>query len=69
MPAGVPAAIIEKIAADAGRVISTAEFRDKYASATGHEVLNLPPAAAAELLRADREKYAARLKALNFKLE
>ncbi len=68
-PAATPAAIIERIAADAGRVISTAEFRDKYALATGHEVLNLPPAATAELLRADREKYAARLKALNFKLE
>lgn len=68
-PSATPVAIIDRIAADAGRVISTPEFRDKYALAAGHEVLNLPPAATADLLAADREKYAARLKALNFKLE
>ena len=68
-PAGTPAAVINKIANDAGQVISVAEFRDKFVHAAGLEVLNLAPGPLAEQLRADRESYSARLKALNVKLE
>ncbi len=68
-PAGTPRAAIDKIAADAGQVISAPEFRDKFIHAAGLEVLNLAPGPLAELLQADRASYAARLKALNIKLE
>jgi len=67
--AGAPQAAIAKIANDAGQVISVPEFRDKFVHAAGLEVLNLAPAPFAEQLRADRSSYAARLKALNVKLE
>ena len=68
-PAGTPAAVVNKIAGDAGQVISVPEFRDKFVHAAGLEVLNLAPGQFAEQLRADRESYAARLRALNVKLE
>ena len=68
-PAGTPAAAVNKIARDAGQVISVPEFRDKFVHAAGLEVLNLAPGPFAEQLRADRESYSARLKALNVKLE
>ncbi|MFM9967892.1 MAG: Bug family tripartite tricarboxylate transporter substrate binding protein [Burkholderiales bacterium] len=68
-PAGTPSAVINKIASDAGQVISVPEFREKYVHAGGLEVLNIGPGPLTEQLRADRESYAARLKALNVKLE
>jgi tripartite-type tricarboxylate transporter receptor subunit TctC len=68
-PRGTPAAVVNKIANDAGQVISVPEFRDKFVTAAGLEVLNLAPVPFAEQLRADRESYSARLKALNIKLE
>jgi tripartite-type tricarboxylate transporter receptor subunit TctC len=68
-PRGTPAAVVNKIANDAGQVISVAEFREKFVTAAGLEVLNLAPAPFAEQLRADRESYSSRLKALNIKLE
>lgn len=66
---GTPPAVINKIANDAGQVISVPEFREKFITAAGLEVLNLAPAPFAEQLRADRESYSSRLKALNIKLE
>jgi len=68
-PAGTPVAVVNKIANDAGQVISAPEFREKFVHAAGLEVLNLAPGPFAEQLRADRESYSARLKALNVKLE
>ena len=69
VPARTPSAIIEKIAADAIRVAATPEFREKYILGVGMEPLGLAPAAVAELIKSDREKYAVRLKALNLKLD
>ena len=68
-PRGTPAAVVNKIASDAGQVISVPEFREKFIQAGGLEVLNLGPGPLAEQLRLDRESYSARLKALNIKLE
>ena len=68
-PLPEPQQRLEKIAADAGQVISVSEFRDKFIHAAGLEVLNLHPGPFAEQLHADRASYAARLKALNIKLE
>ncbi|MSQ50861.1 MAG: tripartite tricarboxylate transporter substrate binding protein [Betaproteobacteria bacterium] len=66
---GTPAVVINKIANDSGQVISAPDFRDKYVHAAGLEVFNLGPGPLAEQLRADRESYSVRLKALNVKLE
>ncbi len=68
-PARTPAAIIEKIAADAIRVASTPEFRDKYILGVGMEPMGLAPVAFSDLIKADREKYSVRLKALDLKLD
>jgi tripartite-type tricarboxylate transporter receptor subunit TctC len=63
-PAGTPRAAIDRIAADASRLITTPEFRDKFIHAAGLEVTNLLPDAFAEQVRADRAQYSARLKGL-----
>ena len=44
-------------------------FRDKYVTAVGFESLSLGPAAFAELLKNDRDKYAARFRGMDLKLE
>ena len=64
VPAGTPRPVIDRIAADASRLITTPEFRDKYVHAAGLEVRNLPPDAFAEQLRRDREMFSSRLRAL-----
>ena len=69
LPAGVPRAIVDKIAVDASRVLAEPAFREKYVTAVGFEAVALGPAAFSELLRNDREKYAARFKGMNLKLE
>ena len=69
VPARTPSAVVEKIAADAIRIAATPEFRDKYILGVGMEPMGLAPAAFADLIKADREKYAVRLKALNLKLD
>lgn len=68
-PAATPRAVVEKIAAAASRVITTPEFRDRYILGAGLELANVSTEAFAERIRADRETYAARLKALGAKLE
>jgi tripartite-type tricarboxylate transporter receptor subunit TctC len=68
VPAGTPRPVIDKIAAEAGGVIANAEFRDKFIFGVGLEPLNLPPAAFAELVKSEREKYSVRLKELDLKL-
>ncbi|OGA01315.1 MAG: hypothetical protein A3I00_09540 [Betaproteobacteria bacterium RIFCSPLOWO2_02_FULL_64_12] len=69
IPSAAPKSVIDKIAADASRVITSAEFRGKYIEGVGLEVLNLAPEAFAKLIASTREIYSARLKALNLKLE
>jgi tripartite-type tricarboxylate transporter receptor subunit TctC len=64
VPAATPKAVIERIAADASAVITTPEVREKVITGFGFDLLNLPPAPFAEKFRADREKYAARMKKL-----
>lgn len=69
VPVRTPSAVVEKIAADALRIVAAPEFRDKYILGVGMESMGLAPAALADLIKADREKYAVRLKALNLKLD
>ena len=67
-PAGTPRAVIDKIAADAGRVVASAAFREKYLRNAGLEVLNMGPDRFPQLLRDSREKYKAKIERLNLKL-
>jgi tripartite-type tricarboxylate transporter receptor subunit TctC len=65
----VPPAIVGKVAADVGAIVSAPEFREKYVSGVGFELLNLPPDRFAELMRATRAVYETRLRNLNLKLD
>ena len=67
VPAATPRAIVEKIAADAGRVVATAEFREKYLVNAGLEVLNLGPDQFPQLLKETRAKYEAQIRRLNLR--
>jgi tripartite-type tricarboxylate transporter receptor subunit TctC len=67
VPAATPKGVVERIAADASALINTPAFRDKYILSAGFDILNLPSAAFAERLKANRETYAARLKGISIK--
>lgn len=68
-PAGTPAAIVDKIAADVGRVTSAPAFADKYVLPLGHELVNAHGARVAERLDADKKIFVARTKPLDLKLD
>jgi tripartite-type tricarboxylate transporter receptor subunit TctC len=68
-PNTTPRPVVERVAATASRVITTPEFRDRYIHGAGLEVANLQTDAFAERIRADRETYASRLKALDGKID
>ena len=69
MPAATPRPIVDKVAADVGRIITSPEFLNKYLIGVGLEVLNLPPDGFAEYLKADRAKHQARLKDIAVRLD
>jgi len=69
VPAGTPRPVIERIAADVGRVISAPAFQEKFISGVGLELLNQPADQFAERIRADRKKGAARVKNVNVRLD
>lgn len=69
LPAGAPRAIAEKIAADAGRVISTPELANKYIVNAGLELMNLQNDGFAEFVKADRSKNEGRLKNIPLKMD
>jgi tripartite-type tricarboxylate transporter receptor subunit TctC len=69
VPAGTPRAIVDRIAADAGRVISAPEFREKNVNGVGHELVNAHGSKMWEMLANDRKVFAARVKPLNLKLD
>ncbi len=68
-PTGTPAAIVEKISADAGRVGDMPAFRDKFVLAVGLEPMNMQARQFAEHLKESREKYAELFKKIDLKLE
>ena len=67
VPSATPRAVVDRIAADAGAVITAPAFRERYITGVGMEVLNLTSAAFAERFKSDRESYAARLKGVSVK--
>jgi len=67
-PAGTPKPIIDKLAADIGRILGTSEFREKLA-AQGQSVFALPPEKFAALIRSEIDVFAKVVKAANIKPE
>ena len=66
---GTPRPVIDKIAADTSKVITTREFDEKFVTGVGMELLNQGPAEYAEFLVKDRAQYAKRVKEVNVKLD
>jgi tripartite-type tricarboxylate transporter receptor subunit TctC len=68
-PAGTPRSVIDKIAADVGRVLSQKEFDDRFVTGVGLEMLNQGPEQLAATVVADRAKYQAYVKSVGVKLD
>ncbi len=67
--AATPRPILDRMAADVGRVIAEPAFRDKFIGGVGVEPFNLGPDAFAELLSTNRKSFAAMLKRVDVHLE
>ena len=67
-PAGLPAAIAEKIHADTARALQESELRDRYLAA-GMEARSVPFAKIAEFLRSEIAKWGKVVKASGARLE
>ena len=68
-PAGTPPEIISRVAAEAGKIVTQAEFREKYVDALGFVPVAETPAQFAEFLKRDRENAAQRVKVSGAKLD
>ncbi len=64
VPSATPRAIVNRIASDAGRVLSVQAFKDKYVTPVGFEVFNLPAEPFEQLISDRRRKNEALLKRL-----
>ena len=69
VPAGTSRAIVDKIAADTGRIIMTSEFDKKFATGVGLELINQGPDQFADFLKKDRAIWADRVRRVNVKLD
>ncbi len=68
-PAGVPRALVDKIAADVAQVITQPAFLNAHITGVGLELLNQGPDQYAAFLAADRANYAVKMKRLNIQLD
>jgi tripartite-type tricarboxylate transporter receptor subunit TctC len=68
-PAGTPREIVAKMADDAGKIVRSAEFKEKYLLNLGFEALGDSPAEFAAYLKQDRELAAKKVKASGAKLD
>lgn len=68
VPTGTPAPIMEKIAADAGRVRDTPAIRDGVIFANGMEEFRLSGPALVKRLQESREEFTGRIEGLDLKL-
>lgn len=68
-PPGTPKPVVEKIAADVGRILMQKDFNAKFVTGVGLENLNQGPEAFADTVAADRRKYEQFVKSLNLKPE
>jgi tripartite-type tricarboxylate transporter receptor subunit TctC len=67
VPTGTPAAVMERIAADAARVRDTPAMRDKVIFANGMEEFPMQGPALAKRMQASREEFGDRIKGLDLK--
>ena len=69
VPTGTPAAVMDKIATDAGRIRDTPAIRDKVIFANGMEEYILQGPALVKRMQASREDFADRIKGLNISVD
>jgi len=69
VPARTPQDIVQKLAAELGKVLTDPDFREKSIVSKVMEPAPVGPEHLAGILRSDREKYARYIKALNIKLD
>ena len=67
-PAGTPRAVLDKIAADVGRVVANPEFSEKFIVGVGLESRYMGPDEFAQFINAYRDRFVARTKHLNIQL-
>jgi tripartite-type tricarboxylate transporter receptor subunit TctC len=68
-PAGTPRDVLAKFAAESGKIVSSAEFKEKYLANLGFEAVSDTPEAFAAFLKQDRELAAKKVKASGAKLD
>jgi tripartite-type tricarboxylate transporter receptor subunit TctC len=68
-PAGTPRDVLAKFAAEAGKIVTSAEFKEKYLANLGFEAVSDTPEAFAAFLKQDRELAAKKVKASGAKLD
>lgn len=68
-PGATPRAVIDRIAADVGKIISTREFDEKFVTGAGLELINQGPDELAAAVAADRVKFQRYVKAVGVKLD
>ncbi len=69
VPTGTPQAIVEKVAADVGRVISAPAFVERFITQQGNELINADARKFREMMESDAKILAARTAPLNLKLD
>ena len=68
-PAGTPRELLEKFAAESGKIVTSAEFKEKYLANLGFEAVRDTPQQFAAFLPKDRELAAKKVKASGAKLD
>jgi tripartite-type tricarboxylate transporter receptor subunit TctC len=68
-PAGTPRELVYKMAEEAGKIVRTAEFKEKFLLNLGFEAVGDSPAEFAAFLKQDRELAAKKVKASGAKLD
>jgi tripartite-type tricarboxylate transporter receptor subunit TctC len=68
-PAGTPREMVAKMAEEAGKIVRTAEFKEKYLFNLGFEAVGDSPAEFASYLKQDRELAAKKVQASGAKLD
>ena len=68
-PAGTPRDMVAKFAAESGKIVGTAEFKEKYLNNLGFEPASDTPEQFAAFLRRDRELAQKKVKASGAKLD
>ena len=68
-PAGLPKAVVDKVASDVAKVITQPAFLNAHITGVGLELLNQGPDQYAAFLASDRANYAVKMKRLNIQLD